>query len=59
MAELPGMARLDDPRGYECPVLGRRSHGKRFVGRNFKQRAQSHSQNPWHQKAHAGDPPDG
>ena len=55
MAELPGMARLDDPRGYECTALGCRSHGKRFLGSNFKQRAQSHSQTPRHEKAYGGE----
>ena len=58
MADLPGMARLDDPRGYECIALGCRSHGKRFLGSNFKQDATRHSQTPGHEKAHGGEPPD-
>ncbi len=58
MADLPGMARLADPRGYECVALGCPGHSKRFTGKNFKQDATRHSQTPRHAKAHAGEPPE-
>jgi hypothetical protein len=58
MAELPGMAHHNDPRGYECTALGCRSHGKPFLGSNFMQNARRHSQTPGHKMAHAGEPPD-